>query len=97
MYFCIYLSNIQIESKRERERERGHKCQTKENKNNQNYNKNKKKVYKNKIFYCLNKTKKLNAYLVTIPVQSVSIFLKSREEKKEGSLHISFVINLNSA
>lgn len=36
-------------------------------------------------------------YLVTIPEHSVSIFLKSAEEKNVGSLHISFVIGLHSA
>lgn len=37
------------------------------------------------------------AYFVTIPMQSVSIFLKRAEEKNDGSLHMSFVTDLNSA
>lgn len=36
-------------------------------------------------------------YLVTSPVQLVSIFKKSVEERKDGSLHISLVTALNSA
>lgn len=36
------------------------------------------------------------AYLVTIPMQSASIFLKITLEKNDGSLQISFVTDLNS-
>jgi hypothetical protein len=36
------------------------------------------------------------AYLVTIPVSPVSIFLKRELERKVGSLHMSFVTDLNS-
>lgn len=35
--------------------------------------------------------------LVTIPVESVSICLKSAVEKNDGNLQISFVTGLNSA
>lgn len=43
------------------------------------------------------KRKYKRIYLVTIPVQLVSIFLNSTEERKEGSLQTSLVMDLNSA
>lgn len=35
-------------------------------------------------------------YLVTMPVELTSIFLKSAGEKNDGNLHISLVTGLNS-
>jgi hypothetical protein len=43
------------------------------------------------------KRKNTMIYLVTIPVPLVSIFLNSTEERKEGSLQTSLVMDLNSA
>jgi hypothetical protein len=36
------------------------------------------------------------SYLETVPVHATSIFLKRALEKNEGSLHMSFVTDLNS-
>lgn len=56
-------------------------------------------IFKNKMAYFKSRKKEEKDhgnYLVTIPVQSASIFLKSAVEKNDGSLQISFVTGLNS-